>query len=380
MTDLWPYRPNTGLLETLEFMTDPLVSRTGEQRIALRSAPRQIFDASHILRTPQFSRAKPIMRANAHLTIDLPIWPEQVHLVGRWADSIDFLPFDATYGDFRDRVLIWQNDQTYVIADILDADSSGIALAAPLGIALVNPVVTPIRECLCVDGFTIRRDTTYDVINAKFVVHDDNVDLSSSYVTDYPQYQSKDVVTERTLMVTDINETIVRSSEYIDNSFGKITVETTKNYADFGQMVAFNDARPSGLWRRRLWLHSLRGKQKTFWLPTFNDDLILASSFGSGDTTISVVSISDPNLYIDKNVMFLLNDGNRYFRQLTNAVNMGDTDTLTLSSSLGVAVSPSDIDLFCFISLVRLNSDSVQIDHNFALESITSIPVMEVPE
>jgi hypothetical protein len=37
------------------------------------------------------------------------------------------------------------------------------------------------------------------------------------------------------------------------------------------------------------------------------------------------------------------------------------------------------VKAFCFLSLVRLNSDSVDIEHSFTLDSVVSIPVMEVP-
>lgn len=377
---LWPYRPLVGLRETLEFRTDPLISRTGEQRLALRSAPRQVFDMKHILRTAQFSRAKPIMRANAHLPLDIPIWAEQVQMHGYVDSTADVLELDTTAGDFRDRVLVWKDDQTYVVADIAAIDDTSITLTVPLGLTMRHPVVTPVREGINLEGFNIRRNTTIDEISTRFVIHDDTVDLAAEYVSDYPQYQSKDVMTERTLMVTDINEQIIRVSEYVDNGFGKVTVEPVSEFADFGQMIAFSDARPSALWRRRVWLHSLRGKQKTFWLPTFSDDLILMASFLAAATQISVKSIMSVNLYLNKHIMIQLNNGDRYFRQITTAVNDGDNDTLTLSSSLGVGVAPADIDLFCFISLVRLNSDSVSMDHNFALETITAVPVMEVPE
>lgn len=382
MVDLWSFRPEIGCTETLETYTEVNGGLTGEQRIALREAPRQILQyGTRLLDVQQFSRAKIFARRNGALPVYLPVWGEQVQLSGSIGSGDTTLTFDTTYGDWRvgGFLTVWQDDETYAVAEIDAVTGTDITLTDALGVSFTSPVVVPVRSALTIEGFTINRQRVTGDIAAKFQVTD-NIDLAADYVSDYPQYQSLDVVTEKPVLISDVSENIVRAAEYFDNGFGPIAVETTKNYADFGQTVSFWEARGAPLWRRRLWLHSLRGKQKPFWLPTFNMDFALQASFSSGATSVLVKSIAPTGFYIGKDIMILLNNGNRYLREITNAVSAGGgNDTLTISSSIGVGVAPADIDTFCFVSLVRLNSDSVTIEHRFELDAVVSIPVVEVP-
>jgi hypothetical protein len=383
MTDLWSFRPEVGCKETLEWFTDNFGGLTGEQRIALRSAPRQSFNyTTRLLDYQQFSRAKTFARRNGALPVYVPVWGEQVQLSGAISSSATTLTFNTTYGDWREDgfLVVWSSDETYAVAQIDTVSSGSITLTGALGTGFTSPVVCPVRTAILTNGMSIQRayQTKTDV-SASFLVTD-NIDLADDYVTDFPQYTSLDVLTEAAKLVTDINESIVRASEFIDNGFGPIVVETTKDYADFGQMLSFHDARGAALWRRRLWLHSLRGKQKTFWLPSFNMDLQLQTSFLAAATSVVVKSIAPSGFYLNKHVMILLANGNRYFREITNAASAGGgNDALTISSALGENVAPADVKAFCFLSLVRLNSDSVDIEHSFTLDSVVSIPVMEVP-
>jgi len=381
MTDIWPFRPLIGCVETLEFFTEVNGSRTSEERIDLRSAPRQFFDYTVRLDSRKFARAKQLARQNAGQMLYVPVWGEQVQSPTLHS-STTVITMDTTAGDWRDDdpVLIWQDDENYVVKVIDSHNDTSITLTTSLGQTLVKPAIVPVRESITPQGFRIRRDTSYSEVQAIFQVLD-NIDLSADYVSSYPQYLSLDVITERTLLITDIEEDITRVSEYIDNGFGPVIVENSKNYANFGQMIAFCRVRNAEVWQHRLWLHSLKGKQQTFWLPTFNNDLVLQASFLSGATTISVKSIGETGNYLNKHIMFLLNDGNYYFRKITNAVvGGGGNDTLTMSSSLGVDVAPADIDLFCFISLCRLNSDSINFEHQLAIDTYISVPVIEVPD
>ncbi|TGS78073.1 hypothetical protein EN818_31410, partial [Mesorhizobium sp. M3A.F.Ca.ET.175.01.1.1] len=74
---LWPFRPEIPAQETLEWFTDILSSRTGEQRIALRSAPRQIFAYSFRLKPPMLGKAKAFAQRRIGAPLSIPVWIEQ---------------------------------------------------------------------------------------------------------------------------------------------------------------------------------------------------------------------------------------------------------------------------------------------------------------
>lgn len=381
MAELWPFRPNVGTSEILEWLTEILTSRTGEQRIALRPVPRQIFAYTATLEQHDFSRAKQFARKNANQLIKIPVWVESVMYGGTLADIDTAINFDTTTSDYRvgEDILIWESNSRYSSVEIATVSPTGVTLAAAIGITLVNPVLTPVRVAWATDGFTLNRGEPNIVnVSSRFQVNQ-NVAYESEII--YPQYQSLDVVTEETLMVSDITENLVRAAEYIDNGFGPVEQEPYFNYTNFGQMLGFVEDNATELWERRTWLHSLKGKQKAFWIPSFNQDFVLVSNVSAVSVNLSVNSIGELANYIDRHIMIELFNGTRFFREITNAANgVGDIDILTIDSNLGQIVNTTDVKYFCFITKVRLNSDSVQIDYLETGISTIAIPITEVPE
>lgn len=377
MAELWPFRPQAPVLERLAWLTDVMGSRTGEQRLKLRNVPRQSLDYDHRLDADQFSRAKAFVRRNGAVLVDAPVWPEAAWLGAVAADATS-LSVDTTAADWREggHLVVWESDSKFAVLEIDTVSSGSIALSDPVGIAFTRAEVMPVRSAYIADGLSIARGSTFVDASLSILVTD-NVDLSAS---DYPQYESLDVVTERTIMVSDISEHVVRSVEMVDNGFGPVALETRRNYADFGQALGFIENGPAAVWRRRRWLHSLGGKQKPFWLPAWNMDLSLQDPLGSSDTVASVRSISPAATYVGRHVMVLLHDGTRFLRSITNAVPDGDNDDITLSASLGQAVTAAEIASFCFLSKVRLDSDVVSIEHRDTGLSAVTVPVMESPE
>ncbi|PSJ55812.1 hypothetical protein C7I85_26365 [Mesorhizobium soli] len=381
LPETWPFRARFPLAETLEWMTEVLGSRTGEQRLALRSAPRQSFSYSVRLSIADYARGAAFARRRVGTVIGVPVWAEGIDLAVDIAATASILPVDTTAGDWRVNggVMIWERSDKFVVARITSVSPDSLELLAPIGLDFQKPAIIPLRFALVPEGFSVDRNTTYSDVGTKFLVTD-NIDLAAAYVSTYPKYQGLDVVTEAPLLVANVSDSIVRSMELNDNGFGPIVVETLRSYVDFGQTVSFMESRPSGVWKRRKWLHSLRGKQKPFWLPTFNQDILLQANIGAAATTALVRSIGHPSSYIGRHVMILLKDGTRLQRQITNAgASDGGNDTIVISSSLGKSAAPADVALFCFISRVRLNSDSVSIDHKYIDASVVNIPVIEVP-
>jgi hypothetical protein len=374
---LWPFRPELPAQETLEWLTDMLASRTGEQRIALRSAPRQMFAYSFRMLPAMLGWAKAFAQRRAGAPLSIPAWVEQ-QVVGDIGSADTTIACDTTWGDWREGVgiMIWEDWDNNAITFVDAVADDQITLLGPLGRDFTRPTIAPIRTALATEGFQIRRDTTYADVSGKFQSQD-NVFLDGD--AGYPTYLDLDVLTESPKLIADISESIVRAAEYVDNGFGPVAVETLLTYSDFGQTLGFHETRGARLWRRRLWLHSLMGKQKAFWLPSFNMDLQLQADIGSADTVITVTSVGPPSFYAGKQIAFFLKDGTTLFAQINSAAADGANDDLTLAAALGQDVAIADIGVLCFMSKVRLNADTVTFDHQFEDASTVSVAVTEVP-
>ncbi|RWG13741.1 MAG: hypothetical protein EOQ55_24905 [Mesorhizobium sp.] len=379
----WPFRPLVGASDTIENLSEILPSYTEEQRLALRKAPRQNPRYTVKLDPAQFSQAKDFAWRRAGTHVCVPIWWEGIRLAGDVAAADTEISIDTTAGDWRvgGRLIVWQSEDTYALSLITAVAVDKVTLLAPIGADFTTPTIVPVRVARTVEGFSISRGKLVSDVTARFQV-EDNVRLEGD--AGYPQYQSIDVLTEPTARVSDISENIVQAGEYQDNGSGLVELERQREYVDYGQSIAFLEEGAAAVWRRRVWLHARKGKQKPFWLPSFNSDLKLMAPIGAADTVITVKRAALPAGYLGRHVMIELKNGTRYFRQIVAAARVGDTDQVTLNTSLGAAVSSSQILWFCYLSKVRLDADAATF--NFVasgktapLVATVSVPVMEVP-
>ncbi|RWN30118.1 MAG: hypothetical protein EOR97_17245 [Mesorhizobium sp.] len=379
----WPFRPLVGASDTLETLSEVMQSYTDEQRLALRKAPRQNPRYSVRLDPAQFSRAKDFARRRAGTRICIPIWWEGVRLAGNVSAADTEIAIDTTAGDWRvgGRLIVWENEDNFALAPIEAVEDDQVTLAAPIGADFTTPTIVPVRVARPVEGFSMGRGgKLVTEITARFRV-EDNVRLEGD--AGYPQYQSLDVLTEPTARVSDISENIIQAAEYQDNGFGLVEIDKQRVYVDFGQSIAFMEVGAAAVWRRRVWVHARNGKQKAFWLPSFNSDLKLTTPIGAADTVVTITRAGLLAGYLGRHVMIELKDGTRYFRQIVDAARVGAIDEITLSSALGASVSLSQIQWFSYLSKVRLDADAVTFNFPASgrgpLIATVSVPVMEVP-
>lgn len=381
MAELWPFIPLANFSESLEWLTEVMISRTLEQRIALRSAPRQILSYGYLLDFNQFMWAKSFAQRNASLTVTVPVWFDAVR-TNNIHDAQTVLVLDTRYSDFRvgEQLVIFENWEKAVAHNIVAMTDNDITIEDPAGLNFYRPYVIPARECFFVQGMQITRGP---IVNRVFVRFQsiNNTDFNESSLETYPTYNSLDVLTDAPQVRNEISESIIHPVEFIDNGFGLVNLETTKDTVDYGRAISFVDSFGEELWNRRRWLHYRRGKQKPFWFPSFSDDLILNADITSGQTLFSVKSIGPAEFYIGKHLAIILKNGTRYFREITDALAFDeDNDDITLSSSLGANISRSNIAFVSFMNKVRLNSDVVSIEQITPGKVNIVLPIIEVVE
>lgn len=380
LPEAWPFPPLfNGSSETLEWMTDLLQGTTGEQRIADRYAPRQTFEYAHKLESSSYARAKAMARRLGGSYVAAPVWIERVAYSGTIGATDTVLTFDTTFGDYRSggMIFVFDTDANFAVGEIDTVSGTGVTLTVALGKAFTNPAVMPARKAHLTEGVKVTRHPTYADCAVKLAVRDNALISQSS---PYDQYNSLDVMTDDQVMIADISESVVRAAEYIDSGIGPVVLESVRDYIDFGQTISWLENTGADLWARRAWLHSRFGKQKPFWLPSGNYDLVPTGSIGTLDTAISVESVDNAANYVGRHVFLLLKDGTRFYRSIDAASNVSaGVDSITISSALGRSVTVADIDRFSFMAKVRLNSDSIQLDYSTPTRVKVSSPVIEVP-
>ncbi|NGQ93406.1 hypothetical protein G5V65_21210, partial [Rhodobacter sp. HX-7-19] len=167
-----------------------------------------------------------------------------------------------------------------------------------------------------------------------------------------------------------------RAVEYVDNGFGPVVVEPLRDLLERGEAITMKAQGASERWALRRWLWSLRGRQASFWLPTWGRELQLRAAMTSGSTLMRVAPFAELAAYVGRAILLEMPSGLR-FRMINAALVDGADHRLTLSSSLGEPVASGT--KAHFLTLVRSDADRVEIRHG-AVASEVTLPVVEVLE
>jgi len=378
---LWPFVPDTGYDETMEWKTDLLDSFNNEQRLALREAPRQTFSHKFLLDEQQFSRAKAISTQWAHRVYGIAVWDEVTPLLNGLTAGSSFIAFDTANADYRDDdlIMLWASDTNLAALEITTVTPTGVNLKLPLETNWPKCYVAPLRFARTFSGIDYKRSSNRYITASGVFEVTQNKDLGDNGA--YPLYRGKPVLTDRSAVVSDLSERIARTIDIFDNGSGPIQVDTATNWVRHMQTIGFIKNTRAGIWALRKWIHARRGKQRAFWLPSWNTDLIILENVVSTASAITVSPIGYPLYYGVKDIMVQLKNGTQIFARVTSGSTNGDgNEVLTLSAQIGATFATTDIDFVCFMSHARFDSDQVVFSHKDVGQVAATIAIAETPE
>lgn len=372
---LWRWIPDGEYKENLEFYTHILKTRSSEQRIAMREAPRQSFDLSFTKRDHEFTEIKIAAKEWVARLWGCPVWREQSTVSA--AATATAINFDTTSADYRDGglVMLWETPDKAAAVEIDTVRVDGIDLSLPLSDDWTNALVMPLRLARIKGGVDIsRKGAGITNLSASFHVTD-NVNLSESA---YIQYLGYDVFTDEQVVQGGLSERISVPIQEFDNGSGPVVVETLQDFTDFSKSIGRLIADKAGLWTFRKWLHSRMGKQKAFWLPSWNKDFVVVADITALAVLIAVQDV-DASLYVSVpfDIMLKTTDGNIQYRRVSNISRVDGIEYLTIDSAVG-AITTAEVDICCLMALCRLNADKIELNHD--THTKTTIPVIEVPD
>lgn len=382
MPELWPFPAAQEITEVLEWRTDILQSQAGEQRIALRSRPREIVTFLHRCDALGIARAAELARAGFAGEWRVPLWHMAVQPTADVAQGATEIAIDTGVTDFRagDAVAIAVDGREASLAEIADVEGDRLILAEPLAtqlpagpVAAARITVAPVRSGLLTAPVEIARRRQNDgLVTATFLLRD-APDLTAPVM---PTYLGRPVQTDPSLTRSPITASFRRAVEYVDNGFGPVVVEPLRDLFERGEAINLKAQGAAERWALRRWLWSLRGRQTSFWLPTWGRELQLRTAMTSGSTLLRVAPIAELAAYVGREIVLEMPSGFR-FRAINAAVADGADHRLTLSSNLGEPVAIGT--KVHFLTLLRSDADRVEIRNGAAASEVT-LPVVEVLE
>lgn len=148
----------------------------------------------------------------------------------------------------------------------------------------------------------------------------------------------------------------------------------TADEADWGRAVGFDangvNAMAEYQWLK-LFLSTVKGRQKAFWLPTWRDDMTFVSK-AANTITISDTDGSDFFAWWPaqrQHIQIWEADGTITYAEVTAAVDNGATITLTI----GTTLASSDVTMVSWLELCRFESDDFELQCDAAHYAMSTV-------
>lgn len=376
---VFPYKPTQDFNESFEWFTDVIKSKSTEQRIALRDVPRLLLSYNFVLSSAEYSRLKAISNKWLNQVFAVPYWPDKT-FVGNVNESSTSINLDTSLKDFRSNDLIFVfNEDVFEAVEVLTVSSSSIQLARPFRITILNAYVVPLRYARLSGELTISRGSDQLIwCKALFIVQRNALSASISQFT---KFLNTPVLLDDVYNTSPIDHSISRESEWFDNNSGKQSVESLLDYNTATQNLNVNVFSKIKLNQYKGFFGYLKGRQKTFFFPSKNSDLKLVSDIGAGSNSLTVESVNYENYFSVSYISIHLKNGSIIFKRVNSGSSNSSIDVLTVSEVFSVGISKADVEMICFMSLVRLDTDTVKFKHlsnNIVDISFTTVEVPDV--
>lgn len=369
---IWPVRPDwsNGVFETLAFGTDVLRASASavSQHRGYQIGPRRSF-AFDVLSKGQNRRVVDMLLAGYGGAWELPIWPDAQILVAQLSSGADEVPCTTAGFDFMEggRALLYTSVNRWQVVEIDSVESDHLALVGSTTISFsAGTRLYPLRRAYLKPGAeeryksddVSRRRLTFDIAEA----------CDWPGLVDPTTYLTHPVLDVRPNEDEDPTASYGRLLQEVD--FG-IALPVVYDVADQALRAQKSDwllrGRSRHTWFRSL-LYTLSGRRVPLWVPSFASDLKPVAAIAGGSSTLSIewagYTLFGKDRHNRKDVRIELVDGTVLYRRITNAVEAGDAETLTLSASLDAgSIAPERIRAISFMALSTLASDDIEIEH-----------------
>jgi hypothetical protein len=384
-----PFEPEAPVTERLRFLTDIILKEGGtEQRISLRGVPRQEFDYLYRVDDGQQRATLDLLLFDASATeLGMPVWTEPAFLTAAAASTATTLNVDTTaYSSFRATgyAVLHSDWNSYEAVQVNAVGGSTLTLAS--GLANSWPVgtrVLPLRRAILQSGSMRgqRYLNTLADFNVTWRVVDNGTDIAD--VSAYGSYNSKVLLDDYNAIEGTMPIGMDRKVTELDGDTGAIYQETTQTAGRPTSLKAFVTGSRAASWAMRRLLFALKGRQVSFYLPTFAKDLTLAVNYSTGGSALVVNNVGyvahAAHRQPRSDIRVALVGGTSYKRAITGQAAAGANESLTLSSSIAQNINVSDVVRIDYLEKVRLDVDDIQIVHSDEIGSTSvQIPVKGV--
>lgn len=380
---VWPFRPVGEVVEVLEWRTDVLRARAGEQRFRLRERPRRQWHLKHEFDADGQAAARAIMRgASSFHVMD---WVRVVYVGAVSAgSSVSLAMATAGYGLAAGQsVVLWNDALNYEVCTIESVAPSALVLEFVATPRAATRIYRVDQAHLAVE-LSISRPagpTQYAAISFESPA----VDIHAA--TTYAQYRGHDVLPMVPVAGGGLPESLNWPIEVFDNGTGLVSTSRGRDLVDdkFMMRWLYREDEDAEIQSLRDWVASRYGRWLAFWQSSWQSDLVAAADIGSAATSLRVLSPSGAtSLGRTAFDLEIVGPSATYLRRVTNAsagpeVNGRPTFDLTIDSALGVAIAAVQFVRISYLRCARFDADRIEFLHVPGATVSVAVPCIEVP-
>jgi len=363
--------PETNVVEDLEWQTNVIEALSGkEKRQAVRRRPRQSFLYEIAVEDgTERQRLENLLFLHTGKLVGVPVWAEPTRLTGDVSIGATSLSVTSTnYADYRDdgTAVIWVDETDFEVVNVESFTTTTITLATSTANAFdAGAIVMPLRiaQLLSPAGSTRQHlgETRYRL---QFIVTDNDTEIADDSA--FSTYNSK-VLLDDPNFGESVRESYTRKVHVLDGGSGLRAPYTTSDVARRTSHKQFITDSPQTLWETRQLLHALRGRQVSFYLPTFGQEITPTQTLVSGTATMDVANVgfTDTGMVSPRDeIRVVKTDGTTLERTVTDVSEIdADEERISVDENWPSNITVDEIDRVEILELVRLDSDKIRIQH-----------------
>ena len=383
---VFPFEPQRGMIERWSWNTDIIPSGDGtEQRNSVRDIPAQRWIFEVLFGTEvQAARADNLVYGWRPLPMALPIHVDEVELTSAVTIGQGNLPVNFTADThfgvgvdaviFDDEFNFEQVSVTVVAPTLLTIDGSQPKANWPAG-TKVMPLHSVNLSAPSAKLWPINASEYSFEMRNRFPV---DVSDNSSFTL----YQSKPVWESDWLIQGTYGRGFQKNVLRGGAGIGPFYDSSVEKFPKVQSTIIIDLPDRASWWNIKRFLHSLRGRQKTFWLPSHRHDFTVESDGSS--VTINVEpafyasQIFGNSLQVRRDIVVEFMDGTINYRTISDAVETAGVREVLTVPALSQTATIANVKKISYLYRVRLASDTVDLVHEFANDGEVALSIIEV--
>jgi hypothetical protein len=380
-----------GIAESISYLTDVLKAYSdNEQRRGLRQFPRRALRYRALaLNARDAAGMESLVWGWQHEPYGVPWWPDATPVTADTPAGSFSIPCNTVDRQFAAGGLccIFSSEFVFEALTVESVSPTGVTFTSPTQLdwkANPSQIVMPVFLARLGSSVNVSRfSSEIDQIDLDFI--GEALQAAPAPSTTLTQYKGFDVLEiAPNWRDAPLKRTYTRSLVTVDPKIGPITVIDKGGSAIVKQPFPWFLTNHAAVTTFRAFLLRRFGQLNPFWLPTWDQDLILAFDVGSGDTGIVIKSEFYSRFFFPnparRFIAFIPTDGSsNVYRKITSTNDNGDgTESLVLDTPTGKNF-PAASTMISFLTLARCASDDNQIEWLTADLAEVNLEVQEVP-